>query len=74
MDRHEEEGSVKLDSGYLGQGLRVSERSQSRVGKPEGWHVCRKILRGCRCKGGPPPLQLPEPQREKSVRIPNAHP
>ena len=40
MDRHEEEGSGKLDSEYLGQGLRVPERSRSRVaGRKDGLFV-----------------------------------
>ena len=40
---------------------------------PERWHVCRKILRGHRSEGGTPPFQLPESQREESVRVLNAH-
>ena len=74
MVRHEEEGSGKLESGYLGESLWISARGRSKAGRPERRPLRRKISRGRRSEGGPPPLQLPESQREVSIRILNAYP
>ena len=48
MVRHKEDGSEKLESGYLGEGLWIPARGRSRVGRPERWLVRRKIVRGRR--------------------------
>jgi hypothetical protein len=46
---YQEEGAEKMDSEYMGESLRISERSRRRMGKPERWPVPRKIQR----RGGP---------------------
>jgi hypothetical protein len=42
---HQEERVGKLNFGYVGESLRVSERDRGRMGRPEGWHVHQKVPR-----------------------------
>ena len=74
MVKHPEKGTRKMDFGYLGEGLRVSEGDQGRMGRPEGWPVPRKILRRGGPKGRTTPRELPECERAEGVGVFDAHP
>ena len=66
MVRHKDEGSRKLESGYLGEGLWIPERGMSRVGRPERWQVRRKFCGDVDPKEGLHPANCQNP-RERRV-------
>ena len=35
--------------------------------RPERWHVCRKVQRGCRSAGRPPPLESRNPRERRML-------
>jgi hypothetical protein len=74
VDAHQEEGAEKMDFGYVGEGLRIPERSWRRVGKPEKWPIPRKIQRRGGHKGRIAPHQLSECKRAEGVGVLDAHP
>jgi hypothetical protein len=70
---YQEEGAEKMDSGYVGESLRVSERDRRRMGRPERWPVPRKVQRRGGPEGRTAPGELPECERAEGAGVPNAH-
>jgi hypothetical protein len=72
--KHPEKGAGKMDSGNLGESLRVSEGDRGRMGRPEGWPVPLKIQRRGGPEGRTAPRELPECERAEGVGVSDAHP
>jgi hypothetical protein len=71
---HQEERSGKLDSEYLGESLRVSERDRGRMDWTEGWPVHREVPMRGKPEERPSPREMPKSKGAEGVGVPYAHP